>query len=69
MTTNKWVLLSAFQKEYKSAILAASLETHQIAYKMIDKVDSAFNFVGEVEIYVRQSDYVTALHIKENLEL
>lgn len=69
MSSNKWVLLSAYQQEYKSAILAASLEAQEIAYKMIDKVDSAFNFVGQVEIYVRQSDYVTALHVKENLEL
>lgn len=69
MSSNKWVLLSAYQQEYKSAILAASLEAKEIAYKMIDKVDSAFNFVGQVEIYVRQSDYITALHVKENLEL
>lgn len=69
MSSNKWVLLSAFQKQYKSAILASSLDDKAIAYKMIDKVDSAFNFVGEVEIYVRQSDYVTALHIKNNLGL
>lgn len=69
MASNKWVLLSAFQKQYKSAILATSLESKQIAYKMVDKVDSAFNFVGEVEIYVKQSDYVTALRVKEKLEL
>lgn len=69
MASNKWVLLSAYQQEYKSATLAASLEANEIAYKMIDKVDNAFNFVGEVELYVRQSDFVTALHVKEKLEL
>ena len=69
MTTNKWVLLCVFQQKYKAAILAATVEEKEIEYQMIDKTDSAFNFLGALEIYVKQTDFITAQFIKENLDL
>jgi hypothetical protein len=49
--------------------LRHALEEKGIEFKIIDKVDSMFNFLGELEIYVQQTDYMTAKYIKENLEL
>ena len=69
METNNWILLCSFQQKYKATIVAATLNEKGIEYKLIDKVDSMFNFLGDLEIYVKQSDYMTAGFIKENLEL
>lgn len=69
MATNNWILLCAFHQKYKATIVAAALEENEIEFKMIDKVDSMFNFIGELEVYVDQSDFIRAKHIKENLEL
>ncbi|MCO5248329.1 MAG: DUF2007 domain-containing protein [Chitinophagales bacterium] len=67
--SNNWLLLSTYQFEYKASILVGSLENEGIEYKIENKVDNAFNFMGKVEIYVRQSDFVKALHLKENIDL
>jgi hypothetical protein len=69
METNNWILLCSFQQKYKAALVEAALEEKEIEFKIIDKVDSMFNFLGELEIYVQQTDYMTAKYIKENLEL
>lgn len=69
METNNWVLLCAFQRKYKATIITSALVEKEIEFKMMDKTDSAFNFLGELEIYVKQADFVTAQHIKENLDL
>lgn len=67
--SNKWVLLSAYTFEYKASILIANLENEGIDYKIDNKVNNAFNFMGRVEVYVRQSEFVKALNIKEKLDL
>ena len=66
--SSNWVLLSSYKREYQSALLAAALEERGIQYKMVDKVDSAFTFMGEIEVYVRRSEFVTARRLKEKLE-
>lgn len=69
MTTNKWILLCAFQQKYKATIIAEALDEKEIEFQMNDKTDSAFNFLGGVEVYVKQEDFIKAQFIKENLDL
>lgn len=69
MPSIKWVLLSSFQQEYKTNMLLAALKEKGISYRTINKFDSAFNFMGRIEIYVEQSNFVTAMYVKENLDL
>ncbi|MCO5232049.1 MAG: DUF2007 domain-containing protein [Chitinophagales bacterium] len=66
---NKWVLLSAYSEKYKAMMLVSVLEDEGIECKMMDKIDSAFNFIGKVEVYIRQEDWVRAVYIKEKKEL
>ena len=69
MTTNKWILLCAFHQKYKATIIAEALDEKEIMYQINDKTDSAFNFLGGVEVYVKQEDFIKAQFIKENLDL
>ncbi|MCO5234100.1 MAG: hypothetical protein LC105_13310 [Chitinophagales bacterium] len=66
---NNWVLLSAYSQKYKALMLVSALEEKGIECKIIDKIDSAFNFLGKVEVYVRQENVVRALYEKGNIEL
>ena len=65
----KWVLLSSFQQEYKTNMLIAALKEKEISYRTINKFDSAFNIMGRIEVYVEQSNFITAMYVKENLNL
>ncbi len=69
MTPNNWVLLSSFHQKYKSDMLINALKEKNIPYRIIDKFDSAFNFIGRVEVYVERPNLIKALYIKENLNL
>ena len=69
MASNNWVFLVSYQQRHKSSILRAALETEGMEVKLVDKIDNAFNFMGSVEVYVRQDDFIKAKRVTEKLQL
>lgn len=69
MSPNNWVLLCRINEKYKADLLTQALREKQIPFRVINKVDSAFNFMGGYEIYTQQSKLIIALRTKEKLDL
>lgn len=65
----EWVILNTFPLEYQAALLKAALDEEGIECFINNRRDSAYRFMGEVEVYVKNKDYVAARHIAEKLEL
>lgn len=49
-----WVILGTFSEEYKAVILEAALKEDEIPSVIIDRKDSAYCFMGQVELYVKK---------------
>jgi hypothetical protein len=46
-----------------ASMVAGILKEQQIQSSMLNKIDSSYVFLGEVEVYVSESDYDVALQI------
>ena len=55
-----WKKLIEKSSRVEASVLEAALEEAGIKVEFIDKVDSAYNTFGEVEIYVREEDWEKA---------
>jgi vacuolar-type H+-ATPase subunit D/Vma8 len=56
-----WKLLVMKRDRMEANVLEAALEEAGITTELIDKVDTAYNTFGEVEIYVREEDWEKAV--------
>lgn len=66
---NGWVLLGSFALEYQGALLKQALEDEGIESIVVDRKDSAYRFLGQVEVYVKQAFFLKAMHVKEKTQL
>lgn len=64
-----WVILGTFSEEYKAVLLEAALKEDEIPSVVINRKDSAYRFMGQVELYVKKDDYLKSRHILEKLSL
>jgi uncharacterized protein involved in tolerance to divalent cations len=64
-----WALLTTCTLEYQAAILEAALKEEGIACVVINRKDSAYRFMGEVEVFVKKEDYLMAKRTLEKTEL
>ena len=59
----QWETVYSSPLLYKVEILRALLEEEEIPAVIINKKDSAYLAFGEVELYVKRSDVMTAMQI------
>ena len=67
--TEEWALLATYALEYQAAILEAALKEEGMACVIINRKDSAYRFIGEVEVYVKKEDYLSAKRTLEKTDL
>jgi len=48
----KWYHLMSTDKNYEAEIIKGKLEENQVPVMLVNKKDSSYVFLGEVEIYV-----------------
>lgn len=58
-----WELLYSSDKEYRIEILRGLLEEEEIMCVVMNKQDSSYITIGEIEILVRRSDFLRANQI------
>lgn len=55
-----WIRVYVSELEHKINIVKAVLEDNQIDAFEVNKKDSAYTFIGEIELYVHEKDAVLA---------
>lgn len=65
---NDWIKLLATTELYKARVTEALLKEKNIVCHVMNKQDSAYVFMGEIEIYVAEADKEAALSILNDLE-
>lgn len=63
-----WTNIFSTDKEYQAHIIKDLLEDNGISTVIIDKHDSAYVTIGDLEIYVKNDFVVKAKHLIEKLE-
>ena len=64
-----WVKVYATTQSYKADITKAVLADHDIESVIMNKQDSAYISIGEVELYTTREDVVKAKHLIEKHDL
>ena len=60
---SNWEVLYVTRHPYKAEILKGVLEENEIQAVIINKQDSAYVVIGEIEVYVKRNDLVKAIQI------
>jgi len=60
---SNWEVLYGTRLLYKAEILKSVLEENEIQAVIINKQDSAYVIIGEIEVYVKRDDMVNAYQI------
>jgi len=63
-----WELLYGTRHLYKAEILKALLEEADIQTVIINKQDSAYITIGEIEVYVNRNEIIKAIDILKRFE-
>lgn len=63
-----WKIVYSTADEYLATIAKESLQENEIESVMINHKDSAYSFMGEVELYVREEDEKQAALILEQIK-
>ncbi len=63
-----WVKVFTAKELYRASLLKGVLEDEGIDVIILNKKDSIYITIGEVELYVKQSDAVRALNIIQKNE-
>jgi hypothetical protein len=58
-----WIKIFTSTNYYQSEIVKQMLIEHQIASVLINKQDSAHRTFGQIEIYIHQEDFSTAIEV------
>lgn len=66
---DNWVKVYASNQSHKISIVSAVLADNDIESHEINKIDSAYNAVGEIELYVATENEVLARFIIKQNEL
>ena len=62
-----WIKLFSTTELFKARVIEAKLKENNIVCHVMNKQDSAYVVIGEIQIYVSESDKETALTIINNL--
>lgn len=65
----EWKLLCKVREAHKASIIQHELALLDIEAVIVNKKDSAYTFMGLVEIYVSEENFEKALLVFESLEL
>jgi hypothetical protein len=66
---DNWIRIYASGQSHKISIVSAVLADNNIESYEINKMDSAYNAIGEIELYVSVEDEVLARFIIKQNEL
>lgn len=61
-----WELIYTTSNPYQAEIIRASLEENNIDCVIINKQDSSYLIFGEIELYVKHDDVISAKHHMNN---
>jgi galactitol-specific phosphotransferase system IIB component len=64
-----WVRVYSTTQPHKIEIVKAVLEDNQISAVEVNRKDSAYTFMGEIDLYVQSKDVVLAQFLIKNNEL
>lgn len=64
-----WVAIYTTDKEYQAHIVKDMLEDNSIQAVIINKHDSAYVTIGDIEVYVKNENAVNARHLIDKLKL
>jgi hypothetical protein len=64
-----WKLLCKVREAHKASIIQHELALLDIDAVIVNKKDSAYTFMGHVEVYVSPENHEKALSVFESLEL
>jgi hypothetical protein len=64
-----WKLLCKVREVHKASIIQHELALLGMEAVLVNKKDSAYTFMGQVEVYVAPDDYEKAMSVFESLEL
>lgn len=67
--SGEWAILGKYPMEHQAVLLKAALEDEGIACVLHNRRDSAYGFLGEIEVYVKVDDFLKAKHLMEKLDL
>jgi len=68
-TNPEWVKVYTAHEPHKVQIVKAVLEENQVHAVEVNKKDSSYIFIGEVDLYVHQDDAVLAAFLIKSNEL
>lgn len=66
---SEWVKVYVSSEPQRVEIVKAILEENHIGTQQVDRKDSTYPFMGEIEVYVQQRDAILARVIIENHQL
>ena len=64
-----WIMVYTSSQPHKINIVKAVLEDNQIKSFEVNKKDSAYTFIGDIDLYVHKSEEVLALFLIKKNEL
>ena len=65
----EWVMIRTETDNFKSEIIRTLLEEHGISCVLMNKKDSAYSHLGEIEIFVSRNAVVFATHLLSKSEI
>ncbi|HEX5003013.1 MAG TPA: DUF2007 domain-containing protein [Bacteroidia bacterium] len=60
MADKEWVRVYATDQPHKAGIVKAFLEDNQINTVVVNKKDSSYTFIGDIELYTASEDALLA---------
>lgn len=66
---SEWIKVYVSTEPQRVEIVKAILEDNHISTHQVDRKDSTYPFMGEIEVYVQQRDAILARVIIENHQL
>jgi hypothetical protein len=63
-----WIKIKSWSHWYQAEIAKAVLADHQIISLIVNKQDSAYTHIGDVELYVNRDNALRAAHILNKIE-
>ncbi|MDA3866224.1 MAG: DUF2007 domain-containing protein [Salinivirgaceae bacterium] len=63
MKNSDWVIAFSTTQAYQAYIIKDLLEDHDIDAVVIDKQDSFYIMIGEIEVVVKADDVIRAKHL------
>mgnify|MGYP006283655043 FL=1 len=63
MAANDWQMVFSTGQAYQAYIIKDLLKDHEIEAVVIDKQDSFYVTVGEIEVYVEPENVIKAKHL------